>query len=65
LSRIHRAIDNVYSYVCDVSKWSEVQAIHKKIVEEVGDPTIIINNAGVAQGKYILDLSPEDVEQSV
>jgi NAD(P)-dependent dehydrogenase (short-subunit alcohol dehydrogenase family) len=30
---------------------------------QVGHPTIIVNNAGVVQGKLILDLTPEDVKQ--
>lgn len=34
-------------------------------VRQVGQPTILVNNAGVAQGKLLLDLEPEDVKQSV
>lgn len=32
---------------------------------QVGQPTILVNNAGVAQGKLLLDLDPKDVKQSV
>ena len=32
---------------------------------QIGHPTILVNNAGVVQGKLILDLSPEDIRQSV
>jgi hypothetical protein len=28
--------DNITYYKCDVSKWEEVEAISKKVVEEVG-----------------------------
>ncbi|KAG9218830.1 hypothetical protein CCMSSC00406_0001056 [Pleurotus cornucopiae] len=31
---------------------------------EIGQPTVLVNNAGVVQGKLILDLSPEDVKQT-
>nr|GAT58241.1 predicted protein [Mycena chlorophos] len=55
---------NVNYYKCDVSKWEEVEAVSKKIIEEIGQPTILINNAGVVQGKLLLDLSPEDVQQT-
>jgi NAD(P)-dependent dehydrogenase (short-subunit alcohol dehydrogenase family) len=55
---------NITYYKCDVSNWEEVKAVHKQIVEEIGDPTILINNAGVVQGKLILDLKPEDVQQT-
>ncbi|KAI0053646.1 retinal short-chain dehydrogenase/reductase [Auriscalpium vulgare] len=55
---------NIVYFKCDVSKWEEVEAVQKKVVEELGHPTVIINNAGVVQGKLILDLSPEDVTQT-
>jgi len=32
---------------------------------QVGDPTILINNAGVVKGKLLLDLTKEDVEKCV
>jgi len=51
-------------YKCDVSKWEEVEAVAKTIREEVGTPTMVINNAGVCQGKLLLDLSPKDINQT-
>jgi NAD(P)-dependent dehydrogenase (short-subunit alcohol dehydrogenase family) len=38
---------------------------HLDLILQIGHPTILVNNAGVAQGKLILDLSPEDIRQSV
>ena len=32
-------------------------------ITKIGHPTILINNAGVVQGKLLLDLKPEDVKQ--
>jgi len=55
---------NITYYKCDVSKWEEVEAVAKKVIEEVGHPTVLVNNAGVAQGKLVLDLSPEDIRQT-
>ncbi|KAF9021495.1 retinal short-chain dehydrogenase/reductase [Hymenopellis radicata] len=55
---------NITYYKCDVSKWDEVEAVAKKISEEIGDPTVLVNNAGVVQGKPILDLTPQDVQQT-
>ncbi|KIO12580.1 hypothetical protein M404DRAFT_959019 [Pisolithus tinctorius Marx 270] len=55
---------NITFYKCDVSKWDEVEAVAKKVIEEVGHPTILINNAGVVQGKLILDLKPQDIMQT-
>ncbi|KAF8969422.1 hypothetical protein BDZ97DRAFT_1795557 [Flammula alnicola] len=55
---------NIAYYKCDVSKWEEVEAVSKRVIEEIGEPTIIINNAGVVQGKLIVDLTAEDVNQT-
>ncbi|KAI0278837.1 retinal short-chain dehydrogenase/reductase [Russula aff. rugulosa BPL654] len=55
---------NITYYKCDVTKLEEVEAVAKKVIEELGHPTILVNNAGVAQGKLILDLSPEDIRQT-
>lgn len=55
---------NITYYKCDVSKWSEVEAVARRIKEEIGEPTVLVNNAGVVQGKLILDLSEKDVEQT-
>ncbi|KAK0230484.1 retinal short-chain dehydrogenase/reductase [Armillaria fumosa] len=55
---------NITYYQCDVSKWEEVDAVSKKVIDEIGQPTILINNAGVVQGKSILELKSEDVQQT-
>jgi len=55
---------NITYYKCDVSKWEEVEAVAKQIVDELGHPTVLINNAGVVQGKRLLDLKPEDIQQT-
>lgn len=34
-----------------------------KQVPQVGDPTIIVNNAGVVKGKLLLDLTEEDITE--
>jgi len=55
---------NINYYKCDVTKLEEIEAVAKKVIEEVGHPTVLVNNAGVVQGKLILDLSPEDIKQT-
>jgi len=57
--------DNINYYKCDVSKWEEVERVSKQIVEELGDPTVIVNNAGVVQGKSLVELSPDDIRQTM
>jgi hypothetical protein len=55
--------DGVEYYKCDVGNPTEVRAVCEKLVEEVGVPTILINNAGVMNGKSILDLSDDELKQ--
>jgi len=56
---------NITYYKCDVSKWEEVEAVAKQVVDELGHPTILVNNAGVVQGKSLVDLSVADVQQTL
>ncbi|OCF45009.1 hypothetical protein I317_01060 [Kwoniella heveanensis CBS 569] len=56
--------ENISTYVCDVSDYKAVEAVSKRIQKEVGDPTIIVNNAGVVKGKLLLDLTEEDVQNT-
>lgn len=33
--------------------------------DKIGDPTILVNNAGVVKGKLLLDLTEEDITEYV
>ncbi|OAL52292.1 NAD(P)-binding protein [Pyrenochaeta sp. DS3sAY3a] len=54
----------VVYYQCDVGDAKQVQAAVAKIVEDLGPPTILINNAGIVHTKSILDSTAEEVEQT-
>ncbi|KAF1957009.1 NAD(P)-binding protein [Byssothecium circinans] len=54
----------VLYYECDVSDPKQVEAVAAEIVEDLGPPTILINNAGIVHTKSILDSTAEDVEQT-
>ncbi|ODO09319.1 hypothetical protein I350_02919 [Cryptococcus amylolentus CBS 6273] len=54
--------ENIYTYICDVSDFRTVQTVAERVREEVGDPTVIVNNAGIVKGKLLLDLTEEDVQ---
>ncbi|KAF2830520.1 NAD(P)-binding protein [Ophiobolus disseminans] len=54
----------VVYYQCDVSDAKQVEAAAAKIVEDLGVPTILINNAGIVHKKSILDTTAEEVEQT-
>ncbi|KAF2116313.1 short chain dehydrogenase/reductase [Lophiotrema nucula] len=51
-------------YECDVGDAKQVEAVAAEIVEDLGPPTILINNAGIVQTKSILDSTAEDVEKT-
>lgn len=52
---------NVYYYKCDITSTSTLATVAAEIRKDVGEPTILINNAGVARGKDILESSENDV----
>jgi all-trans-retinol dehydrogenase (NAD+) len=70
-------VDSMFTYTCDVSNYKEVEEVAERIRKDVslplssffnandqiGDPTIIINNAGVVKGKLLLDLTESDIRE--
>lgn len=52
---------NVHYYKCDITSPSMIATVASRIRSEVGNPTVLINNAGVARGKSILDSTERDV----
>lgn len=53
---------NVSFYKCDVGDRSQVAAAAKEIERDLGTPTVLINNAAIAYGKGILELSDGEIE---
>lgn len=51
----------MHHFTCDIRSPDKVNAVADEIRAKVGHPTVLINNAGVARGKYILDAEPGDV----
>ncbi|XP_039610466.1 epidermal retinol dehydrogenase 2 isoform X1 [Polypterus senegalus] len=52
----------VYTYQCDCSNKTEIYRVADQVKREVGDVTILINNAGIVTGKKFMD-SPDDLVQ--
>ncbi|KAJ4297202.1 hypothetical protein N0V88_004120 [Collariella sp. IMI 366227] len=52
---------NVYFFKCDITSPKTLSLIAREIRLTVGEPTILINNAGVVQGRSLLDASERDV----
>ncbi|EHL02658.1 putative Short-chain dehydrogenase/reductase family 16C member 6 [Glarea lozoyensis 74030] len=53
--------EGVYYYKCDITSPSTIASVASEIRKDVGEPTILINNAGVCRGKNILDATEKDV----
>ncbi|KAM3520707.1 hypothetical protein NHJ13051_006696 [Beauveria bassiana] len=55
----------VTAYKCDVSDYKQVAATALKIEQELGTPTVLINNAAIVVGKSLLDLSVDEIDRSL
>lgn len=54
---------NCFFFRCDVSNNDSVQEVAKKVEKEVGDVSIIVNNAGIMPTRVIDDYSVEEIER--
>ncbi|CAL7941050.1 unnamed protein product [Xylocopa violacea] len=53
-----------YGYKCDVSNREEVFKVAEKVKEEVGNVTILINNAGIMPCHSFLNHTPEEIRRT-
>ncbi|KAI0013451.1 NAD(P)-binding protein [Xylariaceae sp. FL0662B] len=53
---------NVYYFKCDLTSSTNLAKVAKDIRAQVGEPTILVNNAGVARGKTILETTERDLK---
>ncbi|KAH7323728.1 hypothetical protein BKA65DRAFT_407336 [Rhexocercosporidium sp. MPI-PUGE-AT-0058] len=51
----------IHFYQCDVTSSSDIKAAASEIRKAHGDPTVLINNAGIGTGQTILDESEERI----
>ncbi|XP_011699710.1 PREDICTED: short-chain dehydrogenase/reductase family 16C member 6-like, partial [Wasmannia auropunctata] len=58
-------LDSVHAYRCNVADREEVFRVAEKVKKEVGDVTILINNAGVGIAKLLLNQSFDDIERVI
>jgi len=52
-------------YRCDVTNREEVFEVAEKVKKEVGDITILINNAGIAKVKTLLNHSNDEITRII
>ncbi|KAI1897567.1 hypothetical protein AGOR_G00084590 [Albula goreensis] len=59
---LRSALDvRVYAYACDCSRRTEVYKVADMVKREVGDVSILVNNAGVVTGKYSFTEAPDNL----
>lgn len=47
-------------YLCDVQSFKDVTSLYEKASAEIGQPDVIINNAGISHIGLLTDMSPEE-----
>ncbi|KAG5850253.1 hypothetical protein ANANG_G00080270 [Anguilla anguilla] len=60
-----KGASEVYTYMCDCSKKTEVYRAADQVKREVGDVSILINNAGIVTGKKFMDAPDSLVEKTM
>ncbi|EAQ93243.1 hypothetical protein CHGG_01478 [Chaetomium globosum CBS 148.51] len=56
-----RKAPNVHYFKCDLTSRKTLSTVAREVRLAVGDPTVLINNAGVVQGRTILESSERDI----
>ncbi|OQR88508.1 short-chain dehydrogenase/reductase family 16C member 6-like isoform X1 [Thraustotheca clavata] len=54
-----------HTYVCDVSNPAIVAKVMQDITKQLGEIDVLINNAGIVQGKFLTELSCEDIQRTM
>lgn len=56
--------EGIRYYYCDVGEYEQVERVWKEVVNDLGIPTILINNAAIVNGKPFLAQTREEVEKT-
>lgn len=59
----HRS--SAFCYNCDITDRKKVYEVADKIKKEIGDVDIVVNNAGIVNGKYLMDLPDEMIVKTI
>ncbi|KAI0401051.1 NAD(P)-binding protein [Xylaria palmicola] len=51
----------VHYFKCDITSAADLAEVAEEVRAKVGEPTILVNNAGVARGKTILETTEKDL----
>ncbi|XP_070168222.1 short-chain dehydrogenase/reductase family 16C member 6-like isoform X1 [Polyergus mexicanus] len=57
--------NNIYAYKCNVADRKEVFKVVEKVRKEVGDVTILVNNAGIGIAKRLINQSADEITRVI
>ncbi|KAA0197859.1 Epidermal retinal dehydrogenase 2 [Fasciolopsis buskii] len=55
---------SLHTYVCDLRSREQITETAKKVLHDVGNVTVLVNNAGFLSAKRLLDLRAEDIDNT-
>lgn len=61
---IRRNGGKAWWYICDVTSEKDIQDKAEQIARDVGDITMLINNAGIMQNVPLLELDSEKIKRT-
>ena len=53
-----------FAYKCDVCDRGMVSEVAAKVKDQVGDVSLLINNAGIVSGKKLLECSEQEIDKT-
>ncbi|KAL2877786.1 hypothetical protein SGCOL_006949 [Colletotrichum sp. CLE4] len=56
---------NLHYYQCDLSDKDNIRTLCQRIRAEVGNPTVLVNNAGLGRGRTVMEGAYADVELTI
>ena len=64
VNEIQSKNQNAFSFTCDCSNRDDIYRVAAEIKQNVGDVTILVNNAGIVSGKKFLDCSDGMIQKT-
>ena len=65
VQRLREGGIEVWGYTCDVSDRRAIYEVAERVKSEVGQVSMLINNAGIMCGKRLLETSDETIEKTM
>ena len=65
LAKLEQDLPGLLGRVCDITNREAVYEMAREVREQVGDPALVINNAGVVENSDFLNCSDESLERTM